>query len=143
MAIYIDPNEAFRGDQGASSVLGKLYRAQWDDWKTRFQPYIGRLADLSSDKDYAAGQGANAAAAVNTGYENTMRGLDMHRAGMGIEQSPAQAQAEQRKLSLGRAADGAAAYNEAKISARDMQDQVLAGGMGLKNVPNTGQMQQG
>ena len=138
MAIYIDPNEAFRGDQGASSVLGKLYRAQWDDWKTRFQPYIGKLADLSSDKDYAAGQGANAAAAVNTGYENTMRGLDMHRSGMGIEQSPAQAQAEQRKLSLGRAADGAAAYNEAKISARDMQDQVLAGGMGLSNVPNMG-----
>lgn len=138
MAIYIDPSEAFRGNQGASSLLGRLNRAQWDDWKLRFQPYISKLADLSSDKDYAAGQGANAAAAVNTGYENTMRGLDMHRAGMGIEQSPAQAQAEQRKLSLGRAADGAAAYNEAKISARDMQDQVLAGGMGLSNVPNMG-----
>ena len=30
MAIYIDPNAAFRGDQGASQVLGQLYRAQWE-----------------------------------------------------------------------------------------------------------------
>ena len=138
MAIYIDPNEAFRGDQGASNVLGKLYRAQWDDWKTRFQPYIGRLADVSSDKNYAAGQGANAAAAVNTSYGSATKGLQLQREGMGIQQSEAQKQAEQRQLSLGQAADGTAAYNDAKISARDMQDQVLAGGMGLNNIPNTG-----
>lgn len=143
MAIYIDPNEAFRGDQGASSVLGKLYRAQWDDWKTRFQPYIGKLANISSDKNYAAGQGANAAAAVSTGYANATQGLQMQRAGMGVERSEQQRAAEQRKLSIGGAADGAAAYNEAKMAARDMQDQVLAGGMGLKNIPNTGQTQQG
>lgn len=143
MAIYIDPNEAFRGDQGASSVLGKLYRAQWDDWKKRFQPYIGKLANISSDKSYAAGQGANAAAAVSTGYANATQGLQMQRAGMGINRTESQQAAEQRKLSLGQAADSTAAYNEAKISARDMQDQVLAGGMGLKNIPNTGQMQQG
>lgn len=143
MAIYIDPNEAFRGDQGASTVLGKLYRAQWDDWKKRFSPYIGQLADISSDPNYAAGQGANAAAAVNASYDNTARGLETYRSGMGVQQTAAQQQAEQRKLSLGQAADSTAAYNEAKISARDMQDQVLAGGMGLKNVPNTGQMQQG
>lgn len=143
MAIYIDPNAAFRGDQGASQVLGQLYRAQWDDWKKRFQPYIGKLADIASDKYYAAGQGANAAAAVDTGYANAVKGLETQRAGMGLDQSEAQRVAEQRKLSLGQAADGASAYNSAKISARDMQDQVLAGGMGLQNVPGTGQMQQG
>ncbi|MHB0820135.1 hypothetical protein ACYCFK_17895 [Stutzerimonas stutzeri] len=138
----IDSEAAFRGDQGASEVLGQLYRAQWEDWKTRFSPYIDRLAELSSDKTYAAGQGASAAAAVNTSYTNAARGLQMQRAGMGINQTEAQKGAEQRQLSLGRAADSASAYNEAKISARDMQDQILAGGMGLKNIPNTGQMQQ-
>lgn len=143
MPIYVDPSAAFSGDQGASKVLGQLYRAQWDDWKTRFSPYIDRLADLSGDKSYAAGQGANAAAAVNTSYANAAQGLQMQRAGMGVNLTEAQKTAEQRQLSLGQAADGAAAYNEAKISARDMQDQILAGGMGLKNIPNTGQMQQG
>ena len=143
MAIYIDPNAAFSGDQGASSVLGKLYRAQWNDWKTRFQPYVSKLADFSSDKNYAAGQGANAAASVGQSYSNATKGLAMQREGMGVSRTASQQEAEQRQLSLGQAADSASAYNEAKMSARDMQDQVLAGGMGLKNIPNTGQMQQG
>lgn len=135
MAIYIDPNAAFRGDQGASTVLGQLHRAQWDDWKARFQPYIGKLANIASDKDFATGQGSNAAASVNTSYANAAKGLQTQRAGMGLEQNAAQQAAEQRKLSLGQAADSASAYNEAKMSARDMQDQVLAGGMGMQNVP--------
>lgn len=143
MTIYIDPNTAFSGDQGASSVLGQLYRAQWEDWKTRFQPYVSKLADIASDKDYAAGQGANAAAAVNTSYANAQQGLQTQRAGLGVNQTEAQKFAEQRKMSIGQSADSASAYNEAKISARDMQDKVLAGGMGLSNIPNTGQMQQG
>lgn len=139
MAIYVDPDAAFRGDQGASTVLGKLYRAQWDDWKTRFSPYIGQLAELASDKSYAAGQGQIAAEAVSTSYANAAQGLQMQRAGMGIDQTEAQKTAEQRQLSLGGAADSVSAYNEAKISARDMQDQILAGGMGLSNLPATGQ----
>lgn len=143
MAFTIDPSLAFSGDQGASTVLGQLYRAQWDDWKLRFQPYIGDLASLASDPYYAAGQGANAAAAINTSYANTAAGLQQQRAGLGINLTAAQQQAEDRKLSIGRTADSASAYNQAKISARDTQDQILAGGMGLSNIPNTGQVQQG
>lgn len=60
---------------------------------------------------------------------------------MGINLSEAQRVAEQRQLSLGQAADGAAAYNQAKVSARDVQDQILAGGFGLSNLPTTGQQQ--
>jgi|TARA_R100001143_G_scaffold16407_3_gene18575 hypothetical protein len=141
MAIYVDASTAFSGDQGASQLLGQLYRAQWDDWKTRFSPYIDELANLASDKTYAAGQGANAAAAVNTSYANTAQALQTQRAGMGINLTDAQKTAEQRQLSLGQAADGASAYNEAKVSARDMQDQILAGGFGLSNLPTTGQQQ--
>lgn len=141
--IYIDPQAAFKGDQGASDVLGQLYRAQWDDWKVRFRPYIDRLAKLSQSPEFAQQQGNVAAAAVNTSYANTGEALKLQRQGMGLNLTPAQQQAEQRKLSLGRAADSAAAYNQASISARDLQDKILAGGMGLSNIPNTGQVQQG
>ncbi|WP_417480467.1 hypothetical protein [Maricaulis maris] len=141
MALYIDADAALKGDQGASKVLGQLYRAQWDDWKTRFSPYIEQLADMAKDESYAARQGADAAAAVNASYANMAQGLQTQRAGMGINLSEAQRTAEQRQLSLGQAADGASAYNEAKISARDMQDQILAGGFGLSNLPTTGQQQ--
>ena len=141
MALYIDANAALQGDQGASKVLGQLYRAQWDDWKTRFSPFIEQLADMAKDETYAAKECANAAAAVNTSYANTAQGLQTQRAGMGVNLTDAQKTAEQRQLSLGQAADGASAYNEAKISARDMQDQILAGGFGLSNLPTTGQQQ--
>lgn len=141
MAFYIDANAALQGDQGASKVLGQLYRAQWDDWKTRFSPYIEQLADMAKDETYAARQGADAAAAVTTSYGNAAQGLKMQRAGMGVNLTEAQKTAEQRQMSLGQAADGASAYNEAKISARDMQDQILAGGFGLSNLPTTGQQQ--
>ena len=141
--LYIDPGAAFSGDQGASNVLGQLYRAQWDDWKTRFRPYIDRLAKMATDPQFANSQGTIAASAVNTSYANTAEALQQQRAGLGVQQTPAQQAAEQRKLALGQAADSATAYNQAKISARDLQDQILAGGMGLSNIPNTGQMQQG
>ena len=137
--LYVDPNAAFSGDQGASTVLGQLYRAQWEDWKTRFSPYVDKLANLASDETYAAGRGETAAAAVNTSYANTAQGLQMQRQGMGLNLTPAQRSAETRQLALGRAADSASAYNQAKISARDLQDQILAGGMGLSNLPTTGQ----
>ncbi|GAD62013.1 hypothetical protein [Aquipseudomonas alcaligenes] len=141
--FLIDPNKAFSGDQGASDVLGQLYRAQWEDWKTRFRPYIDRLADMAKSPTFARQQGDAASAAVNTSYANTGEALKLQRQGMGLNLTPAQQQAEQRKLSLGRAADSAAAYNQASISARDLQDKILAGGMGLSNIPNTGQVQQG
>lgn len=139
MAIYIDPDAAFRGDQGASNVLGQLHRAQWEDWKTRFQPYISKLANIADSETFATGQGDTAAAAVNTSYDNSARGLKTQREGMGLNQSEQQRSSEQRKISLGRSADSNAAYNQAKMSARDLQDQVLAGGMGLSNVPGMGQ----
>ncbi|WXL27770.1 hypothetical protein WG219_10085 [Ectopseudomonas mendocina] len=142
-SILIDANKAFQGDQGASDVLGQLYRAQWDDWKTRFRPYIDQLADIANSSTFARQQGEMASAAVNTSYANTSEALKMQRAGMGLQLTPAQSAVEQRKLSLGRAADSAAAFNQASISARDLQDNILAGGMGLSNIPNTGQVQQG
>jgi hypothetical protein len=137
--FMINPEEAFQGKQGASSVLGKLYRAQWDDWKSRFKPYIGRLADKATSEGFIGEQSSQAAGAVGTAYDNVNKGMATQRQGMGISLTPAQQQAEQRKMSLAQSADTNAAYNNARISARDLQDQMLSGGMGLNNVPNTNQ----
>lgn len=137
--MYIDPNAAFRGDQGASQVLGKLYRAQWDDWKTRFAPYIDRLADKAMNPGFMDELSGQALSAVNATYSNVQQGMDMQRQGFGLSLTPQQKAAEQRKMALGQSADGNAAFNNARVSARDLQDQILAGGMGLSSVPQTGQ----
>ena len=50
--------------------------------------------------------------------------------------SPEQQAAQQRATSVGRTAAMATAGNEARISALDRQQAILAGGMGLSNIPD-------
>jgi len=140
-ATFINPDDAFSGDQGASTLLGKLYRAQWQDWKDRFSPYIDKLANKASDPGFLNEQSTQAAASVRSTYDNVQAGMETQRQGYGLNQTAAQQGSEQRKMALGRSADSNAAYNNARISARDLQDQVLAGGMGLNNIPQAGQGQ--
>lgn len=138
MAFYLDPNAAFNGDDGAQNLLGTMYRAEWDDWKARYSPYIKKLSAFANDANYGDTQGQIAANSANTAGVNTSKSMQMQRAGMGLALNGAQQQAETRGLAVGRAADSISAYNQAKISARDLQDQVLAGSGGMSNVPTTG-----
>ncbi|EIY2512134.1 hypothetical protein ACUHOO_000775 [Pseudomonas aeruginosa] len=138
MPYYVDPNAAFAGNQGASTVLGQLSRAQWDDWKARFQPYVDKLANLATSETYAGEQAAQAASSVNASYDNTARGLRMQQQGMGLSLTPAQQAAQDRKLQIGRAAASVDASNNARISARDLQEQIMAGGLGLSGLTKQG-----
>ena len=58
------------------------------------------------------------------------------RQGYGINQTPQQQAAEQRRTNVERSASMVSAGNEARISAQDRQDAILAGGMGLSNIPD-------
>jgi hypothetical protein len=138
MAFYVDPGAAFAGDQGASTVNGQLQRSQWEDWKARFQPKISELARIAENPTFTTEQGTDAAAAVNTSYQNSQANLATQRKGMGLQLTPAQQAAEQRKMAIGNAADGVTAYNSAKIAAKDLQSQIMAGSGGLTTMPGTG-----
>jgi hypothetical protein len=134
MAIIINPNDAFSGSQGASNLNGVLTKAQWNDWITRFKPYVEKQAAIANDEGFAASQGQAAATAVNTSYANTANNLQMSRAGMGLNLTANQKAAEDRKMALGQAADSTNSYNSAQISARDLQDQIIAGAGGLSSI---------
>lgn len=132
----IDPNQAFRGDQGASRLLGQLNRAQWNDWRNRFAPYIDELARAAQDNNAPGAAAANASNAVGLAFDSSQQGLAQQRQGYGISQTPQQQAAEERRTSLERSASMVSAGNEARISAQDRQDAILAGGMGLSNIPD-------
>lgn len=133
--MRVDPGQAFSGDQGASQLLGQLHRAQWEDWKKRFAPYIGALADATTDPDAPGMAAANASAAMGLAFDNSAEALQMRRQGMGIAPTAAQQQFTERSQNLGRAAAKVSAGNQARISALDRQNAILAGGMGLSNIP--------
>jgi len=132
----VDPNQAMRGDQGASELLGQLNRAQWADWKNRFAPYVDELARVAQDSSAPGTAAANASNAMGMAYDANQQGLAMQRQGFGINLTPQQQAAEQRRTSVERSASMVSAGNEARISAQDRQNAILAGGMGLSNIPD-------
>ncbi|MDH0796424.1 MULTISPECIES: hypothetical protein [Pseudomonas] len=134
MPYYVDPNAAFAGKQGASTVLGQLSRSQWDDWKARFQPYVDKLANIATSESFAGEQAATASESVNKSFDSAAQGLQMQQQGMGLMLSPAQQAAQDRKMQLGRASATVDASNNARVSARDLQEQIMAGGMGLSGL---------
>lgn len=134
--IHIDPSQAMRGDQGASKLLGQLNRAQWSDWRSRFAPYVDELARVAQDNNAPGMAASNASNAVGLAYDSSQQGLGQQRQGYGISQTPQQQAAEERRTSLERSASMVSAGNQARISAQDRQQAILAGGMGLSNIPD-------
>lgn len=134
MPYYVDPNAAFAGKQGASTVLGQLSRSQWDDWKARFQPYVDKLANIATSESFAGEQAATASESVNKSFDSAAQGLQMQQQGMGLMLSPRPAGGAGQKMQLGRASATVDASNNARVSARDLQEQIMAGGMGLSGL---------
>ncbi|MGY0552392.1 hypothetical protein ACW17M_04175 [Vreelandella sp. 2A-K22] len=132
----VDPNQAMRGNQGASELLGQLNRAQWADWKNRFAPYVDELARLAQDNNAPGTAAANASSAVGLAFDSSQEGLAQQRQSYGISQTPQQKVAEERRMNIERSASMVSAGNEARISAQDRQQSILAGGMGLSNIPD-------
>lgn len=133
---HIDPSQAFQGSQGASELLGQLNRAQWEDWKTRFAPYITKLADYATDPNAASDAAEQAKSSMGLAFDSAATINNQNREKYGIALSPEQQQAQDRTNAINRTASMASAGNEARISALDRQQSILAGGMGLSNIPD-------
>lgn len=134
--LNVDPGQAFRDDQGASELLGRINRAQWSDWKARFAPYIDSLSDIAQDEGAPATAAANASGAMGLAFDANQQSLEQDREAFGIQQTEAQGSAETRRTDLQRRASQVSAGNQARISAQDRQQAILAGGMGLSNIPD-------
>lgn len=132
----VDPNQAFRGDQGASELLGKLNRAQWRDWRDRFAPYIEDLAAAAQNSGAPASAGRQASLAMGTAFDANQQAREQDRQAFGLQQTGAQAEVDDRRSALQRRASMVSAGNQARISAQDRQQSILAGGMGLSNIPD-------
>ncbi|MES3674449.1 hypothetical protein VO226_08280 [Halomonas elongata] len=133
---YVDPQAAFQGDQGASDTIGRLSRAQWEDWKARFRPYIDSLANAATRNEAAQDAATMAQESMATAYDNSAQAQDMQRQGMGLQVSQAQRGADQRRRALQKTASMVSAGNQARMSAQDRQSKILAGGMGLSSIPD-------
>lgn len=133
---YVDPSTAFSGNQGASTLLGKLNRAQWTDWKNRFAPKVQQLADMATDPNAPWEASEQASNSMAASFDSVQTAAAQQREAYGLSQSPQQMASQNRAHNINRSAAMASAGNEARISALDRQQSILAGGMGLSNIPD-------
>jgi hypothetical protein len=132
----INPGQAFHGDQGASELLGRLNRAQWEDWKARFQPQVRNLANIARSEGAPRGSASQAREAMGHAFDASEQAGEQWQQGLGVSRSSRQQAADSRERNVRRTAAQVSAGNQARISAQDRQQAVLAGGMGLSNIPD-------
>lgn len=132
----INPAEAFEGDQGASKVLGRLNRAQWEDWKKRFRPAIDELADYANDWRAPNQAGYEASEAMGKAVNDSYDANQQRHDSLGIPMPEDQARANDRRRNIGTTAAQISAGNQARMAERDRQNKIMAGGMGLSNIPD-------
>lgn len=134
--LFVNPAQAFDGKQGASNLLGQLNRAQWEDWKRRYQPRIQELIGIATDAEAGSKAASLASSSMGQAFDSSARDAAHDRRSLGVQLSPRE-QAEQDRIhKVSRAAASVSAGNEARIAAQDRQQMVLAGGMGLSNIPD-------
>ncbi|WP_299202590.1 hypothetical protein [uncultured Amphritea sp.] len=131
----VNPDSAFSGDQGASTLLGNLSRAQWEDWKLRFQPYIGQLSDMATDENAGNTAALQAQQAVGLSFDNSVKTLKTGQSDLGISLDATETATQNRNINLNRAATQVDAMNSARVAAEDRKQKILAGDMGLSNIP--------
>ncbi|MGY8872235.1 MAG: hypothetical protein ACKVJE_17500 [Pseudomonadales bacterium] len=138
-----DPSEAYLGDQGASKLFGELTRAQYDDWHTRFSPYISKLGDMAGDTAAPQAAADEAISTVGDSFSNAKRGLELSQQRLGLQLSPEEQAVQDRRMSLSEGATSVQAANTARTSTLDRQQKILAGSSGVQQVPNDPMNQMG
>ena len=139
----INPSDAYRGNQGASALFGKLTRAQYDDWYTRFSPYITKLGDIASDEAAPQAAADEAIGTVGDSFASAQKGLNLSQQRLGLNLSAEEKAVQDRRMSLSQGAASVQAANTARTATQDRQQQILAGSSGLSQVPNDPMKQMG
>lgn len=130
---FINPDAVSRNKYtGASDVMGKIHRAQWEDWTKRFQPRLEQLAGYASSGELTQQSIGLADSAMKRSFGQARENQQLQNTNLGINQSAAQQNAQNRTMGLTEASSTAAARNQARIAGQDRDMQILAGSGGLK-----------
>lgn len=127
--FYVDQNKVNSNKHtGASNVLADLNRAQWNDWKARFQPRLEQLANYADSGELTQQAIGIADSTMGQSFQQARAGQQMQNQSLGINQTAAQKNAYDRTMNLAQASSTAAARNHARIAGQDRDMQILAGG---------------
>ncbi len=117
-------------EHGAENLGGILNRYQMDDWVDRYLPMIREEADnilTGANIEKAVGM---ADSSVTQSFKNSREAMGQRMTGMGIDQTQAQIDQQNKSSGLSEVGQLVDKRNDARVSATDRDNAIMAGGMG-------------
>lgn len=123
----VDPESAFKGDNGGTDLMGKITRAQWNHYKETFLPSIEKAMAEIGNEDVLNKQIARGEEAVNSQYSNAFSDAMNSSASLGANLDPDQANSLSRRLAFDKDKALGSVRNLTRQAKSDRDMQLIAG----------------
>lgn len=124
-----DPDQDIQAQfdsQGASTTRAMISRAQWEDYKTRFQPFEDELIGLYGDEGLDDQISRNVDA-VNTSFDHSVQSAADKRQLYNANMTGRQASQHHRNMQMQRGMAQVHATNMTRLARKDRNMNLLAG----------------
>ncbi len=118
----------YSGKHAAEKTYVDLYKAMYEDYKKRFQPYQKILIDAATNTEMLDQQLSRISVASERTRQNAERTAEMNRGRLGLEQSETQKIANDNRMGVSSAVADINAKNMARESAYDNYQKAMTGG---------------
>lgn len=123
----VDPNQAFKGKDGGTDLLGRISRAQWNQYKSTYLPAIeAAMAEIGS-QEVLNSQIARSENAVNQQYDNAMADTMNSLSGYGVSLDNDQMNSLTRRNAFDRDKALGSARNITRQAKAERDMQLIAG----------------
>lgn len=123
----VNPNLAFKGKDGGTDLVGRISRAQWDQYKSTWMPAIeAAMAEIGSE-EVLNNQIARSENAVNQQYDNAMADTMNTLSGYGVSLDGDQMNSLTRRNAFDRDKALGSARNITRQAKAERDMQLIAG----------------
>lgn len=119
---------SYNDDDYASKTYANVIRAEYDDYKARFQPYEERLMSLADSRELLDQQLGRITTNINKSYANPQHNAGaLQQRRYGISQSTQSSNQNNRQNNLNRALSMAHAKNNTRVADSDRRFDMVTG----------------
>ena len=118
----------YGGDHAAEKTYVDLYRAMYDDWQTRFEPYQQILIDAATSTEMLDDQLSRISATTDRTVAQAEQNAEMTRQRYGIQESATQAAANDSRMGINAGLAEVNAKNNTRQAAYENYQNVMLGG---------------
>ncbi|WP_045405398.1 hypothetical protein [Vibrio jasicida] len=118
----------YTGSHAAEQTYTDLYRAMYEDWKNRFEPYQQVLMDAATSTEMLDEQLSRISATTERTKMQASQTAEMNRNRLGLQQSATQKAASDNRMGISAALGDINAKNSAREAAYENYQSVMTGG---------------